>query len=435
MMKKGTHIIFIILLISSYIAIFSNDIVSTTASTTVTLTPIEDAFIQSDTPDDTYGTTSLYCTFLESFPLDDVRRNPYIMFDLSSIPLSATIISANLELYAWFVGSSAPMIGAHYCPDNTWSELGITWNNAPAFSSTITDRILVSFESAWYSWDIASLIQSNLGLEKLTVVMTVENIEDNLELAFRSKDSYIDLPALEITYTIPESSITCSISESSITYGISVTISGTLTDASTEVGLSGKKVHLEYSTNEGNTWSGIADILTGSPYSYTWTPNVGTYLIRARWDGDDNYGGDTSSSVTLSVTKVSSNIACSLSETTINLGSELQVLGSITPPLSEKIVTLTYTKPDSSMVAKTVLTHSDGSYSDSCTPNAEGSWSVTVSWDGDSNHKGASSSEVHFTVNSSFIGGPGWIDDIAVFGGIGLIAIASLILILRKVKH
>jgi len=54
-----------------------------------------------------------------------------------------------------------------------------------------------------------------------------------------------------------------------------------------------KNVHLEYSTNKGNTWSGIADVLTGSPYSYTWSPNVGTYLIRARWDGDDDYGGDT----------------------------------------------------------------------------------------------------------------------------------------------
>jgi len=57
------------LLMSSYIAIFSNGIVSTTASTTVTLNPIADAFVQSDFSDDNYGATSLYCTFLENSPL------------------------------------------------------------------------------------------------------------------------------------------------------------------------------------------------------------------------------------------------------------------------------------------------------------------------------------------------------------------------------
>jgi len=59
---------------------------------------------------------------------------------------------------------------------------------------------------------------------------------------------------------------------------------------------------------------------------------------------------------------------------------------------------------------------------------------VKASWIGDSTHKEASSSEEDFTTNTSFIGGPGWIDDIVVFGGIGVIAAIGLFLILKRKK-
>ena len=73
------------------------------------------------------------------------------------------------------------------------------------------------------------------------------------------------------------------------------------------------------------------------------------------------------------MTKASSDIAYSLSETTINLGSELQVSGSINPAVSDKTVTLTYRKPNGSTVMRTVMTGLDGSYSNSYTPDADGS--------------------------------------------------------------
>jgi hypothetical protein len=81
-----------------------------------------------------------------------------------------------------------------------------------------------------------------------------------------------------------------------------------------------------------------------------------------------------------------------------------------------------------------VTTGSDGSYSDAYKPDGVGSWSVKALWDGDSTHEGASSSEVDFTVNTSFIGGPGWTDDMAVFGGIGIVATIGLIQIFRRKK-
>jgi len=40
--------------------------------------------------------------------------------------------------------------------------------------------------------------------------------------------------------------------------------------------------------------------------------------------------------------------------------------------------------------------------------------------------------QVSFTVNTSLIGGPGWVDDIAVFGGMGIIVIIGLVLLSRR---
>jgi len=40
--------------------------------------------------------------------------------------------------------------------------------------------------------------------------------------------------------------------------------------------------------------------------------------------------------------------------------------------------------------------------------------------------------QISFTVNTSLIGGPGWIDDIAVIGGIGIITVIGLLLIISR---
>ena len=40
--------------------------------------------------------------------------------------------------------------------------------------------------------------------------------------------------------------------------------------------------------------------------------------------------------------------------------------------------------------------------------------------------------QVSFIVNTSLLGGPGWIDDLAVIGGVGIVAIIVLLLIVRR---
>lgn len=97
-------------------------------------------------------------------------------------------------------------------------------------------------------------------------------------------------------------------------------------------------------------------------------------------------------------TKSSSSISCSISSSSLIVRDSLTVSGSISPSVSGKIVTLTYTKPNGTTVTRTVASGSNGAYDDSYKPDTSGSWSVKASWEGNNDYQGATSSSVIFTV-------------------------------------
>jgi hypothetical protein len=86
----------------------------------------------------------------------------------------------------------------------------------------------------------------------------------------------------------------------------------------------------------------------------------------------------------------------------VKLGEAAAVSGTIVPtggpPVEGVNVTLSYTKPDSSIVNRTVTTETDGSFQDAYIPDMSGAWSLKASWTGDEDHNGAESLQVEFDV-------------------------------------
>ncbi|MEM2939715.1 MAG: Ig-like domain-containing protein [Candidatus Bathyarchaeia archaeon] len=99
-----------------------------------------------------------------------------------------------------------------------------------------------------------------------------------------------------------------------------------------------------------------------------------------------------------SLWKIATEVSCSVVKDTLTEGESIVVSGFVKPALSGKTITLAYRRPEGSVLNRTVITGSDGSYSDSYTPDAAGSWSVTASWEGDSTHEGATGPSKSFTV-------------------------------------
>jgi hypothetical protein len=90
-------------------------------------------------------------------------------------------------------------------------------------------------------------------------------------------------------------------------------------------------------------------------------------------------------------------IEINLSSEKITVDNDLTVSGDITPP-HETIITLTYKRPDGSMINKTVTSSADGEFSHTYTLNAEGLWSVMASCPEDADYYGSKSETEEFRV-------------------------------------
>jgi len=203
MVRKWISILNSILLILSTLC-FSSFLVGATpaiGSTTVTLQSIADAYVNASSTETNYGSSdSLYIS--ANSKLDFT----YVMFDLSSLPPEANILSAYLNMYLLSTGGdiyTGDDYGAHYCSDNSWTEHGITWNNKPSFVSEPTYTLAFGF---WYtvkdykSWDVTADVRNAFSSGFLTEVLKFEDKTGDGYAVFRSKED-TQKPRLKVEYS------------------------------------------------------------------------------------------------------------------------------------------------------------------------------------------------------------------------------------------
>jgi hypothetical protein len=168
----------------------------------ITLYSIADASVNSSSVDTNYGSAnSLYVS------ANSEQDFTYVKFNLTSIPLNANIISATLEIYlsgkgGTIYGFPADIIGAYYCPDNSWSELGITWINKPSFNSNPTGSwaFPIIGLTGYKSWDVNADVKTALTSGILTEVLKFKiKTEDGYAL-LNSKEG-ANKPRLYVVYT------------------------------------------------------------------------------------------------------------------------------------------------------------------------------------------------------------------------------------------
>jgi hypothetical protein len=174
-----------------------------------------------------------------------------------------------------------------------------------------------------------------------------------------------------------------------------------------------------------DTNTDLTTYIDGELVDHTVTSTDDTWLLHFTYPHSDHtvvvYLDDVSA-------KQSSTISCLLPYAEVPIGSAISVTGSIQPTPSDGTVTLTYVRPDDSVLNRTVPIATDGTYDDLYAPDLVGEWHVSASWPGDATLEGAVSTTRTFTVTATPTGIPVELIAFGVIGGL----VFMLVLFARK---
>jgi hypothetical protein len=144
---------------------------------------VADANVNAGYPTTNYGTATKLK--VDASPI----VNSYLRFNVSGL---SGITSAKLMLYA---NTASPQgLSAHIVSDNTWSETGITYNNAPALGNTIGATTPAVTSGTWMTMDVTSYVTGD-GTFSIGV-----STPGSTAISLGSRESGADAPQLVITY-------------------------------------------------------------------------------------------------------------------------------------------------------------------------------------------------------------------------------------------
>ena len=135
-------------------------------------------------------------------------------------------------------------------------------------------------------------------------------------------------------------------------------------------------------------------------------------------------GTTESSTITVTIQPVTTQLALTLGLTSIRLGDAIPVSGQILPAVSGASINLIYTRPDGTEFTRTVGASSAGVFSDQYVPDNSGQWKVRAEYSGDNAHTGSKSSALEFQVaEKTFLE---LIQENALWIVIGIVVVAAL---------
>lgn len=168
-------------------------------TTTTTLSPVADAFVRNGSyAAINYGSdTSL---FIKTSTVSGFTKNTYLKFSLGSL---TNVTSAKLRLYGKNVDNTNSYKTTVYGVDiDTWTETGITFNNAPSASTSALDTFTVNSVAKYYEVDVTTYVKAQLSGDKTVSLFLKDPFTKNTNFVFNSKENNTNNPQLVITSSV-----------------------------------------------------------------------------------------------------------------------------------------------------------------------------------------------------------------------------------------
>lgn len=170
---------------------------------TIQIYPSDNTEVKQDFPNSNFSTS----TYLESRdePVASYDYMSFMKFALNQIPTGATVTSAKLNLYVYFLGvnnSNAGVTSNVHLASSNWSESTLTWNNKPSAGDLIGTINMTSI--GWKTLDITSTLNSwrNGTIDNYGLRFFPTSAQADRNSAWYSSRSVTNKPYIEVTYTI-----------------------------------------------------------------------------------------------------------------------------------------------------------------------------------------------------------------------------------------
>jgi hypothetical protein len=157
----------------------------------VTVKPTDDTYVDSVYNNTNYGGKIVLDIIKWQIYNNTYEMFLWLKFNLSSVPDGAIVDMATLQLHASVVGETY-YVHAYSCPDNSWTELTLTYSNMPSYNTTSMDSTMVSTNDQWYNWSVVDAVRNalNSSSKLATIVLREPTVHISaFGISFDSKES------------------------------------------------------------------------------------------------------------------------------------------------------------------------------------------------------------------------------------------------------
>lgn len=165
------------------------------AQSSNTLTPLADAYVRNGTyASNNYGSdTSL---IVKGSASSGYARSSYLKFSLSGL---SNVSSAKLRVYGRNTDNTSTINISSYGIDNdSWTESGITYSNAPAAASAALSTTSVNSQVQYYEFDVTNYVVNQFAGDKVVSFLIKDAINQNSNIVFNSRENSKNSPQLII---------------------------------------------------------------------------------------------------------------------------------------------------------------------------------------------------------------------------------------------
>lgn len=252
--------------------------VSASAQSSVTLLPVADAFVRSGSyAAINYGSDS--SLVVKGSTSSAYVRSSYLKFSLSNV---SSVSSAKLRIYGRNTDNNTIVNISSFGVDNdTWTESGITSNNAPAASTAVLSAAGVNDSAAYYEFDVTNYVKMQVAGDKVVSILIKDAANQDKNIVFNSRSNSYNQPQLVI------------VSAANDTISPAVNIRFNDTSASSNTYNNQVKITINSSDNGGSGLASTQYSLNGGIYQ-TYNASfiidiAGNYTIKAKaTDGNGN---------------------------------------------------------------------------------------------------------------------------------------------------